>query len=473
MPKMYVSATLYSTIEDKLVKTFPLYNKDEITKLVDTTNNLLFFIYNKHSLFLNYNKDNSGITEHCYVDIPRQDIKHFVVEVKGERIYYTTFIKILISLNLLKVDDTFCYRSDSSFFNINEFTKAFPKSYLPIYINIVPNKNDKNFSFMHIETEIFLGKKDKKSKTDHKKEHKSSPELLYIIDQTYNNKIDINKMHHDIPTKIGKKLKDEYNWKKDEDGVWCKVLVDKILDYDYANKLVIEAVKLNNKEFHFKQADTGRCYYSLSKMNKNLLPYLVYDNSDDLYEVDLANAQPMIYNLYYKNDLYYEKTSTGNFYSSLVDINDEKINTIEKVKALVMNIFFDFKKINPYTRKVLDSKYEGLADSLDSTRIKRIRLNNSKYNQDLPTSKSNKKYNIIPNPEFRKDENWFKLQSPEAKIFIKDGINVLKHKGINAFPRHDSYICHGKNVDEIKLMLEYLFKQETGMDALFRTKKIE
>lgn len=476
MSKLFISADIDTVLRTHIEQLFPQFSIKEIDKLHNKTKELFVFIYfrhNKHVLL----KDER---ESYYANIYYKDLKKYDIMISGIRICYTDMIKILKELYFISVWE------HSSNFQNNSFTYG----YRPMYNNILP-KGDDNVTFVNIPLDIFVIK-DKKTKAQYKKESKSDA-VDYLIDQTSKCRIDMNDLSKYIKKNWGMNYKEiqklEYDKKT---GICEEKFVWKVLDFKIANQLIIEAMLFNNKQFYFSQADTKRVYYSVASLNNLLLHSLRFGNYKKLMETDAKNCQPGLFTKFCKDITFVEACATGKFYDNMININDIRIDTRQKVKDECFNIFYDNKKLSTFLRGML-SIYGDLAVMIDEYKFKKIRIENPNFKDDgtnkkysdkknpkfldlqtkgLETkgcneyllnenyNKNNKKYNIISNPDLRCQELWFLMQSLEADIFITKALAIFKHKGLDVLTRHDS-ILHDESIKEdVDAVLQYLYNEE-------------
>lgn len=212
--------------------------------------------------------------------------------------------------------------------------------------------------------------------------------------------------------------------------------------------------KFQIKEFYITPNDkTGRIYSTITNCPSLLLPFLSFEGQK-LHEVDIANSQPLLFNLIIKEHLkknkkepdvdmeYFQKmTEQGIFYKCLY--NDSKYSgTIENFKKMVFTIFF---KLNPSNDEIIDDAH----------------LRNPDYLTFLNTEAAFKKnfpftFKIIEKYRSEGKNLAVELQRKESNIVLPVAIELA-----NKFPlftRHDSILTTENNVQIVHEALTKAFK---------------
>lgn len=281
-------------ISNFIIKTYP--DKQEVS--LKTYTSLLMFIHMHHF-------DNKSF----YKNIHRSLLRSYNFYYK-KQINYSTIIKDLIKLNLIKVNNKYSNGD-------NSFTKSYHTTLLI----------DDNFSEIDINIDFgnYLTREQNLSKhRNHKK----------IITTTYNTKVDLIKYQSWLLNNIGTKLKP----KKVNN-----ILVDRVLTHEIAYKYIIRVLKFNLGLHWFKyQNDSGRFYSSFTTLPSSTLDFTTI-RGNKVIELDIKNAQPMFLIKYIKNEDYTYDVCNGIFYQKFMSLLKKDKMTIKNL--LYSKVFFNNKSL--------------------------------------------------------------------------------------------------------------------------------
>jgi hypothetical protein len=325
--------------------------------------------YTSILMYIQLYKDDSNSV---YKNIHSDNLKKYTFFYKGH-ITYSTILKDLVSLDLLKINPK--YSNDSK--------SGFTKSY---YTTL---KIDDNFSEIDIDIEFgsYLTKEQNLSKNRNYKK---------IINTTYSTKVDLVGYQNWLKNNIGTPLKPKRVGNK---------LIERVLTQEIAYKYIIRVLKFNIGLHWFKSVkDSGRFYSSFTTLPSSTLEFTTI-RGRKVIECDVKNAQPLFLIKYIDNEDYKYDVSQGIFYQRFMSELKLSKNVIKNM--MYSKVFFnDRRLLSGVLYDAFEKFYPSLIKEINILKMDKLWLKLQKIESDL----------IINN--FDKENNC--LTKHDAIIFIED-----------------------------------------------------
>jgi hypothetical protein len=335
-----------------------------------------------------------------WVNIKQTELDCFFIKIKNKKHKYTFLRDILVEMDLLRINHK--YSADKT---KTKRGKAFSKSYIttkPTTFELI----DFNFNINLITTN-----KTKDYWLKLYTNHSEQIELIYLLD------VDIKAAdkHLDHLISIG------YKNKKGE-----PLTLEK--KYIHINHLKL----IKNKLLYFSiDKQSGRFFSSITGLFSELRQFITL-NGENLIELDIKNAAPLMLSHFINNDKYKKDVEDGIFYDKLttklygVEPNtpDWKQYRHKTKERLFRTIFFNNKELKSGDLyKHIKLEYNDLIDE----------INNIKQQELL----------------------WLKLQKLEVDIIL-DKLSRLNNNYISI---HDAILIPPTFKHEFLLNLKQLFKE--------------
>lgn len=365
-------------------------------KLSNTLIKLWFYIY-KHQ-----QEDQSLFNLKGYVNINSKDLKSlFKIEIEKNKYRYYDLINLLKDVGLISI----CLnKKGDEVYSSGNFSKSYRVE--TEYINGSYEEVDLDFDI------ITEGQKNKEYWIDKYPTHKKQIEDLYKVEIDISSYVEYLRCN--IGLKIASRFKntkytDKNGNKKTFSGISKRSLTNERV-YGYIN----DALKIFYKNIWIKVSNEGRFYNSITNLSSTALPFLKI-NRRDIFEIDIANCQPLILSKLINNKQYTKDCENGVFY----DILANKMNEDRSIVKLLTYkyLFFNNKKLN--SGKLYD-------------------VMKNLYGQEVIDRINELKETI----EIAKE-----MQKIESSIFV-DHIGKL---GINMMIRHDAIYVTREDYDIAKL----------------------
>lgn len=360
--------------------------------------NLWYLIYS-------YQIEDNHKSLKLYTNIPRENFRTFKFKFKTKIYQYNELLNFLNNWNLIKINHKYCSKKQNN--GIGSFSKS--------YCIKTEFLTDSEMTEVEIDfSKIF------KNTRNMDYWLKKYPEYSNLIEDCYNTTIKLDEFINWLNCNNGKELK-------------VKLIDGRLLTtYLTAEKTILyinKVLKLHFKNLWFKVSGEGRFYSSITNLPSVSIEFLQLYNKD-VFELDVANCQPLLLASLVKNSEYQKDVENGVFYIRMA----EKIGCSDKKFKLLSYryIFFSNKPL----------KKGKIHDAL-----------NSCYPELMEQIK-----NII------RDKNLaLVLQKMESSIFI-DGIGKLAKSKIT---RHDSVLVTKEDYRLFKRLIENEF-QKIGLKVTIK-----
>lgn len=363
--------------------------------------NLWYIIYSSQI-------DDKNKTLKYFVNIHRDDFRPFKFNTKTKIFQYNELLNFLNNWGLIEINPKYCSKKQ------NNGCGSFSKSY-------------------RIKTEFLSGTHMTEVEIDFLKIFKSTrnmeywlkkyPEYSNLIKDCYNTTVKLDEFIHYLYKKQGMELK-----LKLINGRLVTTYLTTEKTILYINKVL----KLHFKNLWFKISDEGRFYSSITNLPSVSTKFLkLYDK--DVFELDVANCQPLLLAGLLKNSEYQKDVENGVFYKRMAD----KIEWRDK-KFKILSYKYIFFSNKPLKKgkiyNALNNCYPKLMEQIN---------------------------NLI------KDKNLaLVLQKMESSIFIEK-IGKLSY---NKITRHDSVLVTKEDCKLFKKLIEDEF-QKIGLKVSIKVKK--
>ncbi|MEI8234256.1 MAG: hypothetical protein WCH57_06180 [Verrucomicrobiota bacterium] len=229
--------------------------------------------------------------------------------------------------------------------------------------------------------------------------------------------------------------------------------------YDFINDSYREDVKKYNcnlissdfiaeKEWFFStDKNTGRVFNNITNLGRDLRKFLRLDGQP-VFEVDVANCQPLLLHSVYENKetaeakRYLRLVESGKFYELLQTLTGEE----DRSKIKKQFLTFLFSKERDLAKWALSIENE--------------------FAQQFPELTA-----IISAMRKRdKDALWKKLQTLEASIIIGKVVPKCEALGLKVLTIHDSLLTHEEDKKTVKSLIKKEFAAELGVKVSVKTK---
>ncbi len=247
--------------------------------------NLWYIIYSSQI-------DDNHKTLKYYTNIHRDNFRPFKFKLKSKTFQYNELLNFLNNWGLIKINHKYCSKTQ------NNIRGSFSKSY-------------------QVKTKFLSGSQMSEVEIDFPKIFKNTknieywikkyPEYSNLIKDCYNTTIKLDEFIHWLYNNEGIELKSKLI-----DGLLVKrfLTCEKIILY--TNK----ALKLNFKNLWFKVSDEGRFYSSITNLPSVTIDFLQLYNKD-IFELDVANCQPLLLASLLENHKYQKDVENGVFYQRI------------------------------------------------------------------------------------------------------------------------------------------------------------
>ena len=360
--------------------------------------NLWYLIYS-------YQIEDNHKSLKLYTNIPRENFRTFKFKFKTKTYQYNELLNFLNNWNLIKINHKYCSKKQNN--GIGSFSKS--------YCIKTEFLTDSEMTEVEIDfSKIF------KNTRNMDYWLKKYPEYSNLIEDCYNTTIKLDEFINWLNCNNGKELK-------------VKLIDGRLLTtYLTAEKTILyinKVLKLHFKNLWFKVSGEGRFYSSITNLPSVSIEFLQLYNKD-VFELDVANCQPLLLASLVKNSEYQKDVEDGVFYIRMA----EKIGCSDKKFKLLSYryIFFSNKPLKKgKIHDALNSCYPELMEQIN---------------------------NII------RDQNLaLVLQKMESSIFI-DGIGKLVNSKIT---RHDSVLVTKEDYRLFKRLIENEF-QKIGLKVTIK-----
>lgn len=390
--KYYIPTKVIQQINLTIEKEYNFINikEKQRVRLSNTLIKLWFYIYKIQQ------EDKNLVNLKGYVNINSKNLKSlFKIEIEKKRYRYYDLVNLLKDVGLISVNDLF---------SPDNFSKSYRVE--TDFINNSYEEVDLDFDI------ITEGQKNKEYWIDKYPSHKKQIEDLYKIE------IDISSYVEYLRSNIGVKITSRFKNTKYTDKNGNKITFSGISERTLTNERVYryinDALKIFYKNIWVKVSDEGRFYNSITNLSSTATPFLKI-NRRNIFEIDIANCQPLILSKLINNKQYTKDCENGVFY----DVLAYKMNEDRSVVKLLTYkyLFFNNGKLNS------GKLYDAMKSLYGQQVIDRI----NELKETMEIAKE--------------------MQKIESSIFV-DHIGKL---GINMMIRHDAIYVTREDYDMAKL----------------------
>jgi len=392
-----VPTVVIERVTNQIQKDYPTLTQDQKTKLFSKLVEFWFYIYTEHQKEIQKLSASFG-NEHLfnvYTHIHRSKLAKYRVKIGGKLIQYPELIKVLQSLQLVDINDTY---------SAGRFSKSYRTS---------PTLRYEMVQMIELDlSKLLINNKTREQLLQENPNHTKLINDLYLV------KVHIDNFFLQIDFLIGS----VYKWEKGE---------AKVLTPEHAYALKIRAIKINLGIHFFSVACTGRIYSSLANLPKLTLPFITLNGKVPM-EIDAANCQPLLLASLLNHSSFKSDCESGIFYDKMAEhlgLTRQEF----KIKSYAQ-IFFNNKKISKEMSETLDQVYPNLSEQINEWKAK-----------SKKAAQAMDKVNLL----------WHKLQSLEASVFVKTALEQMRP----VFTRHDSIVCTPEDFDSISKAIKKRFKE--------------
>ena len=300
-------------------------------KLIKRLIELWYFIYHKQI------NDNKSINLKYFVNVHKDELMIFKIEVGGIRLHYTKLLSLLY--NLVERNETYSSGSFSYGYRIKTDFISFGK--------LTEFEIDFNLIFKETKNKEFWIEK--------------YPNQKNLIEDAYNTTIDLDEYLFWLKDNIGCELNPVYN--KKTGFIEKRFLTEERL-YQYFNM----ALKINLKNIWFKISNEGRFYSSISNLPKSAVQFIKLYNEKTI-AIDITNCQPLLLSTMINNQKYKQDCVDGIFYDVLErTLSDESSTSRNEVKLLCYKyIFFGSKTLSSgKLYSAMEKEYKGVITQINN-----------------------------------------------------------------------------------------------------------
>lgn len=381
------------------------FGKDYNTKQINKIKKILysFWIYIYHR--------NIEIEENFYVNIFSKDlIKKFCLKLNYKHLNYNYFLELLESVNLIDINNKYSVGEFSKSYRVN--TSALNSYYEKVLI--------KNNLFDDAKPQEYWIKK--------------YPRHQLLIKNYYSISIDIDAYWKYLWDNKGMYLKTETKYKTE---LGFPITQSVYLTPDKIYRYINTALKINFKNYWFKEADSGRLYSTFTSLPSTAHCF-IYSNNKRLYEVDIKNCQPLLLASLVKSKKYKKAVEDGQFYEDVMDAYPTKMDRASIKTELYKRVFFannELKSGKMY--ETLQKLYPGLISE-----INKIVEHNSIHLSAI-------------------------LQEKEAKIFLDD----IERSAPKKFyvTKHDAVFVYEEDVKFMVRIIKQIFLIDYNLNVTTKT----
>lgn len=229
--------------------------------------------------------------------------------------------------------------------------------------------------------------------------------------------------------------------------------------YDFINEEYREAVNKYNcnwissdfiadKEWFFSSdKNTGRVFNNITNLSRDLRKFLRLDGKP-VFEVDVANSQPLLLYASYENKTgaeaqrYLQIVESGKFYELLQALTGE--DDRKKIKVQFLTFLFSEEKDLAKWKLPIENAFAREFPELTAI--------------------------IAAMRKADKDALWKKLQSLEASLIIGKVVPKCQALGLRVLTIHDSLLTLEEDVKTVKALIEEVFASNLGVKVTVKTK---
>lgn len=237
---------------------------------------------------------------------------------------------------------------------------------------------------------------------------------------------------------------------------------------------------LASKNWHWKIDGNGRLHNNITNLPKSLRKFLRSPKNSPLFEVDISNSQPLLFNILIKE--YMRGISSGDS-SIYIPSYVTTFPDIELYRELTeQGIFYD-NLMEKFVRGIESNDY--LLDDLSVTEPREAfkitffkKVFYSKDNPSRPTNEREQFKHLFPTVSeivaFYKKDNYKnlanRLQQVEAELIINRVVPQLAERNIFCLTIHDSILTTPENIDVVKQIITSEFQAHYGLTPKLKSK---
>lgn len=383
-------------------------NIKQYSNIFDKCITLYYYIYTKNMELNNYT---------FYSDISGRDLRRVSKNFKvNNKVYtYKKILTILNNCNVIEIDNSYSYGRD------NKFSKSYR----------IDRRVFKNSFLTEVEVnieDIFKNYNTKEYWLDKYPTYSKEINDVYSLSINLDEVISYMEDNIDIQLKPkGKKIK-----LTDKSGnTFTKTIIDnRTLTSDRIMRYTNLSLKLKFQNIWFKVSDQGRIYNSITNY-PSIISKFIKHNNRKLYELDIAESQPVLLSTIIDSQEFKNDVSNGNFYKAVS--TSLGIKRGEAKILLYSKLLFSNRKLKSgIVYDVLQSLYPGLVEQ---------------------TNNIKDKYNLA-----------HLLQELEADVMV----NIIGKLPISKFTKHDSAYVYEEDVDMMINIINNVYLDKYNMKVIVK-----